>query len=237
MNFLSPMRAELLFWLAVCGGLAVVIGLETDWGTRCQSPIPIRHREPASFSKPALSEPFKLPPADEFLETSMRPLFVATRRPTAPLPPPEAPKPAMKRDQFSLTGVTMLPEGKFAFLTEKAGNKTRVVSEGKEINGILVKEISNDRVVLTQYEETEVLLLKTAKGPAATIIPDEKDGAGAVDGNAAKNPSISKPVSPPPAASGTEAARPAGRTARQAGRATGLHPAPEQPAQQGTAPQ
>lgn len=238
MSLLSPTRAELLLWLAICGGLAIVIGQETDWGTRWQSTIPTHRREPASFSKPTLSEPFKLPPADEYLETSMRPLFVATRRPTPQLPPPEAPKPAMKRDQFSLTGITMLPEGKFAFLIEKTGNKSRVVSEGKEINGILVKEISNDRVVLTQYEETEVLLLKTAKGPAATIVPGEKDGAatGAMDSNAAEKPSISKTAPPPPAVSGTEAARSAGRTVRQASRATVLPPTPEQPLQQGAAP-
>ncbi len=235
MRFLSPARAEVLFWLSVFSGLAVLIGLETDWGRRWQSSIPIYQRKPSPFSRPELTEPFKLPPPDEYLDTSMRPLFVATRRPTPPSPPPEAPKPAMKHDQFSLTGITILPEGKFAFLTEKIGNKSRVVQEGKEINGILVKEISNDRVVLSQYDETEVLLLKTAKGPAATSSAGEKDAAaGIVDGNTTEK---SKAAFPPSAVGATEATRSAGRVARQASRATVLHPAPDQPVQQGATTQ
>jgi hypothetical protein len=64
-----------------------------------------------------------------------------------------------------------VPEGKFAFLIEKAGNRARVVSEGKEINGITVKEVSASQVVLSQYDDTEVLTLKTAKGPAMNAAP------------------------------------------------------------------
>ena len=239
MSFLSPARAEALFWLSVFGGLTVSIGLETDWGKRLQSSIPVHQREPSPFPRPELTEPFKLPSPDEYLDTSMRPLFVATRRPAPSSPALEAPKPAMKHDQFSLTGITILPEGKFAFLTEKAGNKSRIVQEGKDINGILVKEITNDRVVLSQYEETEVLLLKTAKGPAATINPaggKEKDAAaaGGVAGDAAEK---SQAGAPPSAASAAEATRSAARAARQAGRAAAQHPAPNPPAQQGAAPQ
>jgi hypothetical protein len=165
---LTPLRIEAGFWLALCGGLAAGIGVETDWGQRWQWPMAAAALAPPDFAKPALAEPFHLPPPDSFLETTLRPIFVVTRRPAPIPPPPEPPKPSMKKDQFVLTGTTIVPEGKFAFLVEKAGNKVRVVSEGKEVNGILVKEISATRVVLTQHDDEEVLMLKPAKGPAQT---------------------------------------------------------------------
>lgn len=170
---LTPWRVETAFWTLLCVGLAAGIGLETDWGNRWRYPLADADADaraaPAAFSKPALTEPYRLPAADDFLEVAMRPVFVPTRRPAPAAPPPEPPKPSMAKDQFTLSGITVTPEGKFAFLVEKAGNKPRVVSEGKEINGIRVKEITADRVVLSQYDDTEVLFLKTGKGPAATV--------------------------------------------------------------------
>lgn len=164
---LTPAGVETAFWLLLCGGLATGIGLETDWGKRWQYPLPAGDAAATAFTRPALADDFSLPAADTFLETAMRPIFLVSRRPSPPAQSPEAAKPMMMRDQFTLSGITVTPEGKFAFLIEKAGNKSRVVSEGKEINGIKVKEITADRVVLSQYDETEVLLLKTAKAQAA----------------------------------------------------------------------
>lgn len=163
---LTPSRIEALFWGLLCGGLVATIALETDFGQRWQAPLAVAEAESGTYQPPPLAEPFRLPTADTFLEVAMRPVLVVSRRPPPPAPLPEAPKPTMKRDQFALTGVTVVAEGKFAFLFEKATNKTRVVKEGKEVNGLLVKEVRPDRVVLSQYDETELLVLKTAKGPA-----------------------------------------------------------------------
>ena len=77
----------------------------------------------------------------------------------------------MKKDQFILRGTTVVAEGKFAFLLEKAGNRSHVVAEGKEINGIMVKEVTTERVVLGQYDETEVLVLKSIKPPPRAPAP------------------------------------------------------------------
>lgn len=167
----TPWRAEAGFWLLLCGGLATGIGMETDWGRRLEPPAVALPAVSSDFAKPDLAEPFHLAAPDTFLETAMRPLFIVSRRPAPAAPPPEPPKPMMQKEQFQLTGITIVPSGKFAFLVEKAGNRARVVSEGKEINGITVKEISPDQVVLSQYDDTEVLILKTAKGPAATVTP------------------------------------------------------------------
>lgn len=203
----GPSRAETVFWLALCGALAIGIGIETDWGRKIEQPSPEIMETSAAigdFTPPRLAIPFRLPPPDTMLETSLRPLFIATRRPAPPPLPPEPPKPTMKRDQFTLTGITVLPDGKFAFLTEKAGNKNRFVQEGKEINGITVKEIQGDRVVLSQYDETEILMLRTAKGPAVTIQPIlEKDASGAGAAGSQPNPAATAP----PANAASEAGR------------------------------
>lgn len=170
-GLLTPFRVEAGFWLLLCGGLAAGIGHETDWGRRWQWPLASASVPAAEFTEPVLAPPFQLPPPDTYLETTLRPIFVVTRRP-APMPPaPEPPKPAMKKDQFVLTGTTIVPEGKFAFLLEKAGNKVRVVSEGKEVNGILVKQIDAAHVVLTQHDDEEVLMLKPTKPPAQPTPP------------------------------------------------------------------
>jgi hypothetical protein len=192
MNFaLTPIRVETGFWLLLCAGLMAGIGVETDWGQRWRHGVVEVKSGPVDFVVPTLEEPFRLPAPDEFLETAMRPVFIVTRRPAPPPPPPEAPKPLMKKDQFTLSGITVVPEGKFAFLIEKAGNKSRVVSEGKEINGITVKEIRPDRVVLSQHDETETLLLKTAKGPATTTTTP-------VAAPGAAPPPVAEPLNPPP---------------------------------------
>lgn len=156
---LTPLRIEAAFWLILCAALVLGIGLETEWGAKTQWAVGDTKAGPTDFTRPALSEPFQLPAPDQFLSVTTRPMFIVTRRPAPPPPPPEAPKPAMKKGQFVLMGTTIVPEGKFAFLLEKANNKTRVVAQGKLINEILVKEVSADRVVLSQFDDTEVLSL------------------------------------------------------------------------------
>lgn len=168
---MSPLRVEIAVWGLICGGLAVWIGVESDWGRQWQYPLPAVEMPTANFSAPPLTEPFKLPAADEFLEVALRPVFIVTRRPAPPPPPPEAPKPTMKRGQFVLKGITVVGSAKFAFVSEKSGNKSHVLSEGKEINGLKVKEITATRVILGQFDETETLTLQTAKGPAVAAPP------------------------------------------------------------------
>lgn len=180
---LTPIRVEAGFWLILWLGLAAGIGLETDWGRQMSSPMTQIAETPPAFPKPVLAEPFRLPPPDQFLDVTVRPIFVATRRPAPTAPPPEPPKPGMKKDQFILMGTTIVAEGKFAFLLEKAGNKSRVVVEGKEINGIIVREVTTERVVLSQYDDTEVLVLKSIKPPPG----------------APARPTVAPGVAPPPA--------------------------------------
>lgn len=162
---LTPVRVETAFWIILCVSLAAGIGLEANWGRQVQGPVPIIAETPAAFSKPALAEPFRLAPPDQYSQMTARPIFIVTRRPAPTAPPPEAIKPSMKKDQFILMGTTIAGASKIAFLVEKAGNKSQVVAEGKEINGIMVKEVKADRIVLSQFGDTEVLVLRTNKPP------------------------------------------------------------------------
>ena len=85
----------------------------------------------------------------------------------------------MQKGQFILTGTVVVAEGKFAFLIEKAGNKSRVVAEGKQINGIMVKEVTKERVVLTQGDDMEVLDLKfnpPPPGAPGVVVPAPPGG-------------------------------------------------------------
>jgi len=167
---LAPIRAEMGFWLILIAGLAACVGFETDWGRQTEWPLRPTAEAPPILAKPALTEPFRLPGSDQFPDISLRPLFIITRSPVPPAPSADS-KTSMKKDQFVLVGTTIVTEGRFAFLLEKAGNRSRVVAEGKEINGIMVREVSADRVVLSQNADTEVLLLKTNKLPAGTLTP------------------------------------------------------------------
>lgn len=171
---LTPVRAEAGFWLILTAGLAAGIGLETDWGRQLEWPVTQTTGTSPVFAKPVLAEPFQLGGSDQFADITSRPLFIVTRQP-APVAPTADSKPSMKKDQFTLLGTTIVGGDKFAFLLEKAGNKSRVVGEGKDINGITVREIAADRVVLSQHDDTEVLLLKMNKpvpgAPAPVPVP------------------------------------------------------------------
>ena len=187
---LTPGRAEAGFWLLLLLGLGAGIGLETDWGRQMRSPVMQIAETPPAFPKPVLAEPFRLPPPDRFLAITMRPLFVATRRAAPIAASPEPPKPGMQKGQFTLTGTIVVAGRRFALLIEKAGNRSRVVAEGKEINGIMVKEVTRERVVLSQHDDTEVLILRTNNPtPRAPAGPGVAPGAPAgIPGAAGANP-------------------------------------------------
>jgi hypothetical protein len=167
---LTPSRVEAGFWLAITVGLAAGVGFESEWSLQAQRPVTQIAETPPVFAKPVLAEPFHLADPDQFLDITLRPLFVVTRRPPPVVQTADS-KSSMKKDQFILLGTTIVAEDKFAFLLEKAGNKSRVVAVGKEINGIMVKEVAADRVVLSQYDDTEVLLLKMNRPPPGVPAP------------------------------------------------------------------
>lgn len=180
---LTPLRAEVGGWIILFAGLIAGIGIESDWGQKTAWPIAAPEMAPAAFIKPALTEPYQLPAPDSFLETTLRPLFVPTRRPTPKLP--DAPKQSMRKGQFLLAGTLIVGDTKFAQLIEKAGGKTHVIAEGKDINGIVIRQVAPTSVVLSQFDETEVVSLQPPQTAAAKAA-------------AAGSGSPGQPVPPPP---------------------------------------
>jgi hypothetical protein len=132
-------------------------------------------------------------------EMVQRTLFNPTRRP-APVAP-EAGTARLQRGQFALTGTLVIDGKSTAYLKEVSGNKARRVLAGERINGMLVAEVSPDRVRLTLGDESEVLTLKVATNPRPTAPPAAPTTAA---------------VAPPPAP-GTAAQPPVAQTAAPAG--------------------
>ncbi|MFQ6006974.1 MAG: type II secretion system protein GspM [Woeseia sp.] len=107
------------------------------------------------------AEPFTMPPRGAFAEIVERPLFSPTRRPP---PPPDATKDAaarreIKTGQFSLTGVIISAEGRYALVEDLAGTETYRVLEGETMRDWRVEQILPDSIVLVQRDVRDVVLL------------------------------------------------------------------------------
>jgi hypothetical protein len=192
------------WWLVPLGVAVAFIGWETDWG-RALTPIP----EPAEVVTP---KPVPVSVLPDFTvagglaarrETIARTLFNPTRRPAPPVVA-EAPKPTIKRGQFTLTGTLVVDGKSTAFLREVAGGKARRVLQGESINGLTVAEVKPDRVRLTLGDESEDLMLKVQTNPKPTTAVAAAPPAGTAGGS---QPAAAG--SAPPVVAGTAAtARP-----------------------------
>jgi hypothetical protein len=156
----TPLKIEIMLWLIVCVGLSIVVGEQVGWGRSLSPATPRLDSGLSAYQPPTLQAPFSLLPADSFLEVTLRPLFISTRRPPPPPPPVEPPKPTMRKGQFILVGVTIVPPVKVAFLHEISRNKVVAVHEGQQVNGVSVDQIEERSVTLKQYDDQEQLGLK-----------------------------------------------------------------------------
>lgn len=147
------------FWLAACIAPAIGIALQVDWGRQWTRPMPDFGAASTTYV-PVLATPFELPALENFPETRQRPIFSPARRSAEPSSPAQA---GTLKDRFLLTGTTRTPEGRFAFLVDRADNKTLVVAEGRELHGFRVVRIGDRRIVLTRNGTTEVVELTAVK--------------------------------------------------------------------------
>lgn len=119
---------------------------------------------------------FSLPPEEIFEEIIERPLMIRGRRPVDETTVvPEAPVVAAKTDlKMKLMGVIMTPAGMTALLQDSSGKYKRVKLNG-QLEGWEVTELKADKVVLTQGNNRQELMLRkpkpkiprSAKSPAA----------------------------------------------------------------------
>lgn len=105
---------------------------------------------------------WRMPPAKSFAATVERPLFVRSRRPIA-VAAPAAEGSAAPTDAGSLElvlgAVILGPSGGTALL-EQAGHEVHFLSEGAEVDGWVLTEISREAVLFTAGERTRRIVLK-----------------------------------------------------------------------------
>jgi hypothetical protein len=181
---------NVLWWIVPLVVLAIVVGWEVDFGSALRKRPP---PEEALAPKPVNVDLLPNYAIEGGLaarsETVNRTLFNPTRRP-APVAIAEASKPKMQRGQYALTGTTVSGERSLAFLKETSGGKARTVRKGDSINGMLVAEVSADRVKLSMGGETEELVLRVVTNPKPTPqpAPPPAQGAAAAPGAPAAAP-------------------------------------------------
>ena len=171
-TFPSPLIANgaraWAIWLVPAVVLAALVGWEVDWGRHVElmpaAPQPVEPKPVMASVLPAYQIDGGLP---AHAETVDRTLFNATRRPAPVLAGDNTPR-RLKPGQFQLTGTAVSGERNIAFLKE-TGGKSRVVSQGDEIEGMRVALVAPDRVKLTLGDESEELVLKVAPGPKTTL--------------------------------------------------------------------
>jgi hypothetical protein len=171
MKPLIALARSSLWWLVPLAVLVALVGYETGFG-RALRKLPPQPAavEPKPVTVTLLPEYAIAGGIGARRETVDRTLFTPTRRP-APVLVAEAGKPHMQRGQFALTG-TMIVDGKStAFLRETNGGRSRRVTQGETVNGMLVSEVKPDRVKLTLADESEELVLKVATNPRPTPQP------------------------------------------------------------------
>ena len=186
-----------LWWLIPVAALAVILGIETDFG---QALHRLPGAPPSVESTPvttALLPEYRVEGGlTAHSETVSRTLFNATRRP-APALPAEGGRGQMQRGQYVLTGTAVAGERHIAFLREVAGGKSRVVRQGEQINGVLVADVKADRVKLTLGGESEELVLKVAVGPKTTTAPPPPAAQAPTMGGVAALPGAAAPANAP----------------------------------------
>jgi hypothetical protein len=140
--------------------LALTIGSELGWGRRVSLTLPQPKPQKNMAATAPLHPEFALPPLEQtYTEVLARPLFVPTRS----LPPPasaESPQSAMRKGQFILVGVILTKEKNIALLREIANGKVLRVEQGKEINGMLLEKLEQEKITLRQGDDSEEVMLK-----------------------------------------------------------------------------
>lgn len=200
MNPLAALLRSTLWWVAPLVVLLVAIGWEIDWGAAVRKPLP--PDEPLA-PKPLTTELLPNYTIDGGLaanaETVNRTLFNPTRRP-APVALAESAKPRMQKGLYSLTGTTIAGERSLAFLKEVKGGKARTVRQGDTIDGMLVAEVTPDRVRLVLADESEDLRLRVVANPKPTPQPaPPAPAAGAAPAPAGAAPPAQPGALPAPA--------------------------------------
>ncbi len=165
---MSARTVGLFLWLSMAGLAVAALVWRIEHPPRLPAAA---ETEAKALELPALAplEPFHLLAPGAYNEISTRSLFVATRRPEAPIavePPPEKP-PAGSEKTFVLLGVMMTPNATTVLLRPEEQNaKTVRIKPGETVGGWLLEAAFPNRVVLRQGQIIQELTLVHPKKPA-----------------------------------------------------------------------
>ncbi|MDR0588774.1 MAG: hypothetical protein LBG61_07400 [Burkholderiales bacterium] len=174
--------------------ICLVLGMETRWGSAIRLPLP--QSQTVSPSPPILLANRFV--ADEAIVSDAilgQPIFVPTRSPAprATVTESAAVAPSVK-GLYALTGTAIVGETRLAFLRQSKDNKPMTVRVGSYLQGKRVTEITDNRVVLSENNETETLILVLPPPTARKATPPA-----ATAPRVAAQPSSPQPVPPLPA--------------------------------------
>ena len=102
----------------------------------------------------------------------------------------------MKKGQFQLVGVMILPEASYAWIREVTSGRTRKVEQGGTVNGMLIQQVEPERIILAQYDDMESLTLKVAPSPKTQAVEKPATASKDVAGPAVSSPQAAMPVQP-----------------------------------------
>ncbi len=119
---------------------------------------------------------YRLPPQSVYQEIDKRPLFTSGRRPLAPVSAGKS-KQAMADEplpaHLGLTAILQTPDGALAMIEDRKEKQILRVEQGADIGGWEIVNILPDRLVLSQGEKRQEMLLREFHNvpPAATDQP------------------------------------------------------------------
>ena len=156
-------RQPVMAALAVLAALLVVaILVEAQLGARLRANFVPPPKRTAAAEQKLLPPVAPVAAEQAYAQTTARPLFTPTRRPSPPVDVAVAP--AFVKGQFVLLGVTIAGNTRIALLREKSNGRIHRVAKGEEVNGIKVAEIDRETVKMTQAGDSELLALTVQKG-------------------------------------------------------------------------
>lgn len=151
--------------VAIILSLALAGGIAYEWqrGENFRQEISKARIPDAKAATVALLPEFSLPPRESaYIETLTRPLFIPSRQ--GSLVGSSGPQ-QMKKGQFALTGVIIVPGQRLAMLRDVTTGKSERVEQGQEIRGMLAERVDAGEIVLKQGNETEELILMVQRTP------------------------------------------------------------------------
>jgi len=192
--------------IAAIGACALWIVYMSSWGERAPLADLQLAARGVKLEEIRLAPDYPPPgPGPDLAETTARPLFNASRRPPqGAAQAGAASTSSLPRGRYTLTGVSIASGERVALLYDGATNKTVRVEQNKELGGMLVEAVTENKVTLKLGDEREDIALSVAPAPkvaaAVPAVPDQASGSGQAGAPPATKPQPLPLVSTLPAA-------------------------------------